>query len=99
MQSDLAPGMEQIIEAGDTLVIKDETGQEFAVTAREHPATMEFLKAFDQWFAAKEGNKESAITDAYWFELKARLNNLPMHIQRQFPSFKQGGVVLRAHGH
>lgn len=98
--SDLAPGLEQVIDAGDTLVMRDSDGNEFAVGAREHPDTMEFLKAFDEWFMAKEkGNFSAGVLDALWHNVRAKFNDLPMRVQRELPSMKNAGVLIRGHNH
>jgi hypothetical protein len=98
--TDMAPGLEQVIEAGDTLVLRDNDENEFAVTAREREETMDFLKAFDEWFVAKNAERFSAgILDALWHEVSRTFNTLPMQIQRELPSFKSGGVIVRGHAH
>jgi hypothetical protein len=97
--SDMAPGLEQVIEAGDTLVLRDNDQHEFAVTARECTETMDFLKAFDEWFTAKQrGGFSMGILDALWNNVSITFNALPMRIQRDLPSFKAGGVLLKG-GH
>lgn len=98
--SDMAPGMEQVIYAGDTLVMRDNDDNEFAVKAKEGEETMAFLVAFDEWFIAKEGGRFSpGILDALWHQVRETFNALPMSIQRELPSFKQGGVILGGHEH
>lgn len=97
---DMAPGLEQVIEAGDTLVLRDNDQNEFAVSARERDETMAFLKAFDEWFTAKQAARFSpAILDALFAEVTRTFNELPMAIQRELPSFKTGGVIVRGHAH
>ncbi len=93
--SDMAPGMEQVVYAGDALVLRDNDGNEFSVIAREGEQTMEFIKAFDQWFTAS--NKltlRQDIVEMLWLQVKAAFNALPMTIQRELPSFKEGGILL-----
>lgn len=95
----LAPGMEEVIQAGDTLEITDANGQKIAVTAREADNTMAFLKAFDEWLMAKERVPAGHVLDAMWLGVKTTFNNLPMKVQLQLPSLKGGGVIVRNHSH
>lgn len=98
--SDMAPGLEQVVFAGDTLVMRDNDGNEFAVKAKEAEETMAFLKSFDEWFTAKESARFSqGILDALWHDVRQRFNALPMSIQRELPSFKNGGIIVRGHDH
>jgi hypothetical protein len=98
--SGMAPGLEQVVYAGDTLVMKDNDGNEFAVSAKEGQATMDFLKAFDEWFMARErGGFSEGILLALWSEVKRTFNDLPMSIQRELPSIKHAGVVVPSYPH
>lgn len=97
--TDMAPALEQTIYAGDTLVMRDNDGNEFAVSAREGWETMDFLKAFDEWLTAKEKGLGPVIVDALWHQTKTKFNALPMRIQRELPSMKNVGVLLRGHEH
>ena len=94
--ADLAPGLEQTIEAGDTLVMRDNDGNEFAVSAKEHPNTLAFFRAFDEWVTAKMGGLASMET-ILWAKMMTEWNNLPTHITRELPSFK--ALILRGHSH
>lgn len=98
-QGDLAPGMTRVVHADETLVIQDESGQEFAIEGREAESTMEFLKAFDEWFTAQESGIAGVTLAAQWFYVKEKFNALPMRVQRQLPSFARGGVLLKDHPH
>lgn len=92
--SDMAPELEQTIYAGDTLVMRDNDGNEFAVSARESEETMAFIKAFDEWFAAKNKGLGPVIVDALWHQTKAKFNALPMRVQRELPSMKNATLLL-----
>lgn len=95
---ELSPGMEAIVYGGDTLVITDEKGQEFAVSGREREEVMDFLKAFDEWFYAKEKGISAGVLDALWTMVRVKFLALPLGIQREMPSFKAMGVSV-GHGH
>lgn len=98
--SDLAPGLEQVIEAGDTLVMKDNEDNEFAVTAREHPDTLAFIKAFDDWLMVKnEGVLSMGVLGTLWSEVERTFRDLPMFVQRELSSFKKLGIAIVSHDH
>lgn len=97
--SDMSPGLEQVVYAGDTLTMRDNDGNEFAVTGRESDEVIEFLKAFDEWFTAKEAHFSAGILDALFHTVRTKFNNLPLRLQRELPSFAKGGVLLRGHPH
>lgn len=90
----LAPGMEEIVRAGDSLIIRDSDGQEVAITARESEETMDFLKAFDEWFHVKEGGLAPQLEPQLWTAVRSKFNALPMRLQRELPSLK-GGLIRR----
>lgn len=98
-QPSLAPGMTRVCHADETLVLTDNEGNEFAVEGREAESTMTFFKAFDEFFTARESNVAGLSLDALWYAVKEAFNALPMRVQRQLPSFAQGGVILRSHEH
>lgn len=97
--SSIAPNMERVVEAGETLVITDSEGQEFAVTGREAPETMEFLKAFDEWFSSLNQGIGGPVLDALFFKTKEAFNNLPMRLQRELPSIRRAGISIANHKH
>lgn len=97
---DMAPGVEQAIEAGDTLVLRDNDGNEFAVKGIEHPDVLEFFKAFDNWLTVKRhGTISAGVLATLWSEVEDRFNTLPMHVQRTLPSFKKLGIPVGDHDH
>ena len=98
-QGDLAPGMTRVVHADETLVIQDDQGQEFAIEGREADSTMEFLKAFDEWFHAKAQGIGGVALDGLAQLMTDKFNGLPGRVQRQLPSFTQGGVLLKGHPH
>jgi hypothetical protein len=92
--SELAPGMETVVAAGDTLVITDSEGQEFAVTGRESEEVMDFLRSFDRWLTTKNAHVEGLVLEAALADMTKKFNHLPMRLQRELPSFKTIGVTL-----
>lgn len=96
---EVTPGMEEVIQAGDSMEIQDREGQTFVVTAREHEKTIAFLDAFDQWLIAKEKVTNKPLLDTYYAAVIATFYNLPNHILRQLPSYKTRGVILPGHQH
>ena len=100
--SDLAPGLTQVVQAGTELVLSDNDDNEFSIKAVEHPATIEFIKAFDEWHLLRKGGQASeGIVTALWAAVERHFNNLPMHIQRELPSVRQalGSVGVKVTGH
>lgn len=97
--SDLAPGMETLIKAGDTLVVTDEKGQEFAVSGRESDEVMVFLRAFDLWLSTREKRVTGLVLDGLYAEMTTAWKALPLRLQREMPSFKLLGVHVPGHDH
>jgi hypothetical protein len=90
----IQPGMERLIEAGETLEITDENGQVFAVTAKEGPQVMAFLISFDNWLTMKESAVEGAVINLQWADVRQKFGNLPLRVQRELPSFKTLGMLV-----
>jgi hypothetical protein len=88
----IQPGMERIVEAGETLEITDNQGQVFAVTGTECEATMTFIKKFDVWKMMNESSMFDQQKQLAWHECLQAFNHLPLRVQRQLPSFKSLGV-------
>lgn len=95
--TELGPGMETVVYSGDTLVITDKEGQEFAVTGRENDDVMEFLRAFDTWLTTKNALVLGVVLDAAYADMTKRFNALPLRLQREMPSFKRLGVPIPGH--
>lgn len=95
----IQPGMERVVQAGDSLVIEDANGQEFAIKAIEGEATMEFLTAFDEWYALSRRTNNAEVLKALWTKATVAFNQLPLEIHKQLPSWKSLGTQVRAHTH
>ena len=98
--SDMAPGLTQAVHSGDELVMRDNDGNEFSVKAIIDPKTMEFLKAFDEWYVLKQsGPVSSGIIDALWSNVQKAYRDLPGYVVRDLPSIKNAGTRVQGHSH
>jgi hypothetical protein len=88
----IQPGMEQLIEAGDTLEITDDQGQKFAVTAIEGTAVMDFCKAFDVWHSMQRAKIQGPVVETAFNNLLNAFSRLPLRVQRELPSWKTLGM-------
>jgi hypothetical protein len=92
----IQPGMEQIVEAGETLEITDNTGQVFAVTGTESKDTLGFIIKFDVWHSMSRSGVQGPVLVQAWKEVEIAFNALPLRVQRQLPSFKALGISTLA---
>lgn len=90
----IQPGMERLIETGETLEITDVNGQVFAVRAVEGPEMMEFVKAFDNWHSLIRAKVQGPIVESAFTDMLIRFAALPARVQRELPSWKTLGVNL-----
>lgn len=90
----IQPGMERVIETGETLEITDANGQVFAITATEGPKTMEFITAFDNWLTMKKAKVQGPVFDAAEATMMHKFYSLPLRVQRELPSFKTLGAKV-----
>jgi hypothetical protein len=88
----IQPGMERIVESGETLEITDKDGQVFAVTCTEGPEVMAFLTSFDNWKTMRDNAISGDVMRLQWNDLIDKFNRLPMRVQRALPSFKTLGI-------
>lgn len=88
----IQPGMEQLIEAGDTLEVTDVNGQVFAVTAIEGTAVMDFFKTFDTWLTMHRSHVQGPVMETAFSNVLDAFNRLPLRVQRELPSWKSLGV-------
>lgn len=96
----IAPELEEVVEAGDTLIITDAKGQQFAITGRDSEDVIEFCKAFDTWLSARNlGNVQGPVLDSLFTLAVTRFKSLPDRIQWQLPSYRSPGIILPGHGH
>lgn len=97
--TELAPGMEAVVEAYETLVIRDNEGQEFAVSGRLDEKTLVFLRAFDSYMTTKNAGVGGVVLDAAWADVDKSFHELTLPVQRELPSFKRLGLSVPGHRH
>ena len=90
----IQPGVERLIETGETLEITDVNGQVFAVTAVEGPEMLDFCKSFDNWLSMKNALVQGPVMDAAFSQMVNLFYKLPARVQRELPSWKDLGVGL-----
>lgn len=90
----LAPGMTQVIEAGEKWEIEGSDGQSFEVKAVDSADVMDFLKAFDTWLTTYNAHVTGIVLEAAQADCIKKFNVLPMRIQQEMPSFAQLGIRL-----
>lgn len=89
----MMPGTTEVVKAGDTLYVTDSQGDQLGFEGRESDEAMAFFTAFDRWWFAKKSGVESGVSlDALWYTVEQAWGNLPMHIIREMPSFRQLGA-------
>jgi len=82
----IAPGAEEVVQAGDLLVITDADGQEIAVRGEECDEVMAVLVALDDYVVARAGGVQGVVVQSLWDKLCRAHAALPAHVTRQLPS-------------
>jgi hypothetical protein len=80
----MAPGMSQVIEAGEAYTLTDDNGKELELVGRIDPLTLAFVRAFDVWYGVK--GRVAEDTDVYkaaWMGVITAFNNLPKHVVKE----------------
>lgn len=78
----LAPGMTQVIEAGEHYTLTDDNGAELELVGKLDEVTIKFLKAFDVWLALHLRIGDVADpTKAAWAGVTSAWNDLPKHVR------------------
>lgn len=92
----IKPGMSHVVNAGETLVIRDNEGQEISVEAREHDDVMAFLVAYDDLRVARaRGMTTGLVFEALRDSVERAWNSLPAHVTRRLPTASARGLVVR----
>lgn len=92
---DLAPGMTQVVEAGERYVITDNEGKELELVGRDDPLVIEFLHAFDSWFAVRKAlGAENETAERAWQVVMEKWQTLPNRLVLDFPTIKAGGISV-----
>lgn len=91
----VAPGMTQVIVAGESYVITDDNGKELELKGTDDPKVTEFLHAFDTWhtICTTLGHASDAAVSQYE-ELMNRWGEMPERIVTGLPSYRAGGIVV-----
>lgn len=96
----LAPELEEVVQAGDTLIIRDNNNKEFAITGRDSDEVIDFFKAFDEWLSAQQtGTLAPELIAQLWKIVIGKFRALPDRIQWQLPSYKNMGLTVPGHTH
>ena len=91
----LAPGMSQVVVAGEEYIIKDDKGGELELVGRDDPVVVEFLHAFDSWMRVRNTlSAENDTTKAAWHVVMEKFGMLPARLVQDFPTVKAGGIVV-----
>lgn len=102
----LAPGMSQVIVAGEHYTITDDNGQELELIGKDDPAVIEFLHAFDAWQSICNtlGHGHDSAVAQFTIVLD-KWSHLPDRLLTDMPSYRAGGIVIpgrsdvHLHGH
>jgi hypothetical protein len=92
--SPVAPGTDTVVEAGNLYNFRDKDGKEFGIDARENPATVEFLSAFDTWIHVQGQHVEQRVKDELWHAVEVKFATLPISITDKLPSRRSGITVV-----
>jgi hypothetical protein len=91
----VAPGMTQVIVAGESYILKDDNGKELELKGADDPKTIEFLHAFDAWQAITTtlGHSSDAAVSQYE-EVLTKWRALPERLVTGMPSYRAGGIMV-----
>ena len=79
----LAPGMSQVITAGEAYVITDDKGKELELIGKEPVEVIAFCRAFHFWLGLRRSTGDSEVTQHAWHVLMGAYENLPSHIKKE----------------
>lgn len=89
----LAPGMSQVLEAGEKYTIKDDKDGEIELDVRDRPWTIEFLSSFDNYMdAARRLGESHIVTMQFAFAMRDKWLTMPEDLRRLMPSARGVGV-------
>ena len=84
LKKHLAPGMSQVIEAGEHYVLTDDNGKELELVGKLDEPTIKFLRAFDNWLALDyRTGPTTDVTKAARAGMVECWNNLSHHARRE----------------
>jgi len=80
----MAPGMSQVIEAGERYTLIDDKGAELELVGKLDKQTLAFIRAFDMWFALHlRLGTDAEPVKAAWAGLQKAFNDLPKHVTEE----------------
>lgn len=88
----IKPGMSHVVNAGETLLIRDNEGQEIAVEAREHDDVVAFIRAYDELRIARAHGVTGVVLDSFEHRVERAFTSLPSHVVRVVADTR--GLVL-----
>lgn len=88
----IKPGMSHIVNAGETLLIRDNEGQEIAIEAREHDGVIAFIRAYDELRIARAHGVTGVVLDSFEHRVERAFTSLPSHVARVVADTR--GLVL-----
>lgn len=91
----VAPGMSQVIVAGEKYALVDDNGQELELEGRDRPWVIEFLTAFDNYMdAAGRLGDENEHVMALAKAVREQWFQMPEDLVRKMPSSVLRGVKI-----
>jgi hypothetical protein len=78
----VAPELDLVVTVGESYVLTDDRGQELGIEAKEHPWTIEFLTAFDEFMHLRNTSHHNDS----WQRLALHWELMPVKIQNSLPS-------------
>jgi hypothetical protein len=93
--SNLAPGMNLVVIAGQYYTITDINGNDTGVEGRDDPLTLAFIHAYDEWHTAMKflGGMGSPQERSARYRLDQMFEALPKRIKDDLPSRRSGLVI------
>lgn len=91
----LAPGMTQVVVAGETYVLKDNNDEELELVGRDDPKVIDFLEAFDAWQSISNtlGHGHASAVAQFTVVLD-KWRDMPDRVLTAMPSYRAGGVLI-----
>jgi hypothetical protein len=91
----VAPGMTQVIVAGESYTLKDDHGAELELVGRDRPWVIEFLTAMDNYMdaAGRLGDSHEHV-QPFAKKVRELWLSMPEDLARKMPSISERGVRI-----
>lgn len=91
----VAPGMTQVIVAGESYVLKDDKGAELELKGADDPQVVEFLHSFDAWqtICTTLGHGSDAAVSQFE-DVLTKWQSMPERLVSGMPSYRAGGIMV-----